>query len=178
MSRVLIGGLLLALAGVACATTPGPPRDQLLGPAELSRAGGCSDVFLYATSADDTVAVTVNWPDAASRAQAEGESSEQVALPHTDVRVVLQFGRFLSEGFCTDVVMPDRPQLLAEVPASSGDAELRVVAEPGAEPFFPLGTARLVLRGLVFEVPVANGVEIWRIESLELRNVQVGWFPG
>jgi hypothetical protein len=176
--RALIGSLLLAVAGVACATTPGPPPEELLGPAELSRTGGCSDAFFYATSAEDTVALIVHWPDAASRAQAEGEWSEQVALPHADVRVTLQFGRFLSDGFCTDVVMPDRPQLLAEVPASSGEVETRIVAEPGAEPFFPLAKAHLVLRDVVFEVPLTDGVETWRIESLELDDIEVGWFPG
>jgi hypothetical protein len=175
--KALIGGLLLAVTGVACAA-PAPPPEQVLGSAELSRTGGCGDVFLYATSADDTVAVTVRWPDAASRAQAEGEWNEQVALPHADVRVMLQFGRFLSDGFCTDVIMPDRPQLLAEVPASSGEVALSIVAEPGAEPFFPLGRARLDLRDVVFEVPFSDGVETWRIESLELDGIEVGWFPG
>jgi hypothetical protein len=176
--RALIGGLLLAVAGAACAAAPSPPPEQVLGQEELTRAGGCGDAFLYATSADDTVAVTVRWPDAASRAQAEREWGQQVALPDADVRVVLQFGRFLSDGFCTDVVMPDRPQVLAELPPMAGELELSIVAEPGAEPFMPLGRADLVLRDAVFEVPTRDGVEIWRIELLELHNVEVGWFPG
>jgi hypothetical protein len=171
----LVGCVLLV---VGCAFGSEPPAEHTLSQADFSAAGGCADAFLYATTADETLALTVNWTEAATRAQAEGEWREHVSLPHPDVRMVLQFGRFLADGYCTDVVMPDRPQILAELPPTAGELELSVVAEPGAEPFMPLGRADLVLRDAVFEVPTRDGVEIWRIDLVELRDVEVGWFPG
>lgn len=176
MSRLLLTALLIVI-GVGCAAEAPAPTEQLLGPAELARAGGCADVFLYAATAEGSVAVTVNWPDAAGRAMAEGEWRETVTLPDHLVRVTLQLGRSLADPLCNDVVT-DAWLIMIEVPAASGEAEIQVVPNPGGEPFMPLGTARLVLRDVVFEVPVDDTTAIWRIELLELDGIQVGWLAG
>jgi len=42
----------------------------------------------------------------------------------------------------------------------------------------PLATAGLTLRDLVFEVPVEGSFETWPIDSLDIREVQVGWLAG
>jgi hypothetical protein len=174
----LLALLLVALGVAGCESVPPAPPEQVLGATELSRTGGCGDAFIFATSADETIALTVNWAQAASRAQVEGGWSDTVALPHADVTVGLQYGRHLSEGFCTDVIMPDRPLILGEVPATQGEVGITLQPAPGAQPFMPLANATVRLSNVVFEVPLDEGVELWRIESLELTNIAVGWLAG
>lgn len=178
MSRLFGLVLALAMVPVACESAPPAPPENVLGGADMTEVGGCGDAFVWVTNSDSTIALTVNWAEAASRAQADGQLQETATLPDEQVTVTIQFGQHLADGFCTDVLMPDRPRIVAEAPASSGEAEITVLAAPGAEPFMPLASAGVSLSDLVFEVPVEGSFETWRIESLDIPDVQVGWLAG
>ncbi|CAN5578478.1 hypothetical protein BH23CHL6_BH23CHL6_13050 [soil metagenome] len=170
--------VLIASLAAACDAAPPTSAAHTLEGAEFQRTGGCGDAFVYGTNADNTIAVTINWAQAASRAQEAGPFEEKVALPDDRVVVSIQFGQHLSDGFCTDILMPDRPRILAEAQASTGEVQIEVLPAPGAEPFMPMAVASVTLGRAVFEVPVGDGFETWRIESLELRDLQVGWMAG
>lgn len=176
--RAVSALLLLVVLNACAAEAPPAPPENVLRPAELTRTGGCGDAFVYVTNADNSVAITINWSEAASRAREAGLFEATATLPDEQVSLNVQFGQELSAGFCTDIIEPDRPRILAEAPASTGEAEISVLPAPGAEPFMPLAAARVTLRDVVFEVPVDDTVEIWRIELFELPEVQVGWLAG
>ncbi|HWH23511.1 MAG TPA: hypothetical protein VNW68_01320 [Candidatus Limnocylindria bacterium] len=173
--------LNLLLAACAGLEGPTPTPERVIQGSELPIAGGCADTLLYATSQDAMVAVVVDWPGAASAAHAAGdfvEFSENVTLPADEVRVRLQVGSHLGDGFCTDVIVEGRPNISAEAEASAGVAEITVVPEAAADPIFPLGRATLELTDVVFVIDLGNGPEEWRLDRLELRNIQVGWLAG
>lgn len=179
-SRLRLALLVVALAAAGCAaeplTTPGH-QIQLHG-ADFTHAGGCADAIIWATNADDTIAVMVDWQGAASAAQSENGFSDTVSLPGDQVTVRLQLGRFLSEGVCTDVIMEGRPTVLAESPAAAGTAQIEVTPEGQGDPIFPLARVHLALTNVLFEFQTSEGAEQWTIDSLQLDDVQVGWLPG
>jgi len=106
----------------ACESAPPAQPENVLGGADLTQVGGCGDAFVWVTNSDSTIALTVNWAEAASRAQAGGRLQETAKLPDEQVTVAIQFGQHQSDGFCTDVLMTDHPRIVAEAPASSGEA--------------------------------------------------------
>ena len=145
--------------------------------ADFPRTGGCGDAVIHAATAADDALVVISWPDAATRARADGLFEQRVTLPTSDVLVRLQVGRNLSEGQCTDIIMPDRPTILGETEALSGTIQLRIEPDAG-DPLFPTGRASVVLADVVFEFGRGENAERVRIDRLELHDIGVGWLPG
>jgi hypothetical protein len=144
---------------------------------DFTRGGGCGDTLLWTTNETDTVAIVVTWPEAASAAQQEEGYAETVSLPDERVTVELQVGQFLSEGFCTDILMPDRPRIDLDVAVIAGGASIEVMPE-AAQPPFPLGRANAVLTDLRFKVETVEGLELWSIDQIKLEDISVGWMAG
>lgn len=159
---------------------PDPSRweRRTLATADVGTAGGCVDALVYATTADDTVSVTVRWDGAASRAAAEGGMAGEVTLPDPDVTVELQVGSDLSEERCTDVVAPGRPLVAGEWEAVSGRVRIGVEPQPHATGEMPDGTATVTLTDVELAPAGGAGGDAWRIDTLELRDASVGWTPG
>lgn len=168
---------LLVLIAVGCAAEPEPSTETLLTAADFSRSGGCGDAILWATNQADTLAVIINRPAAATTAQANGEFRAVASLPAAEASVRIQLGRHLSDGFCSDIVMPGRPQVLGEVTPRAGEVEI-IVRPEATETLFSTGRATLLLTDVVFEFGSGDNAERWRIDRLELRDISVGWLPG
>jgi hypothetical protein len=130
---------------------------------------------MWASTADDTFAVTIEWDQAATMAWDAGRFDETAELPRPDVRVTLSTGRQLSAGYCTDILTPET-RTDATAPAAAGAVEL--VVEPVEGGFEPAGNADLSLRDIVFEVIHGTEPENWCLEQLVLPDVSVGWFAG
>ena len=173
--RLLAAALLIAACAAPTPPTPSPAL-QLPGEA-FQRFGGCGNAFLFAATADDTALIIVEWPNAASEAQAQGGYTDSAGLPADNVRVRLQTGRRLSEGVCTDIIQPDAPIISAEAEAESGQVE--ITAEPsGGDPLFAPALADVVLSDVVFSLEGADGPQVYRLDRLEMTDVLIGWMPG
>jgi hypothetical protein len=141
----------------------------------FTKRGGCGDAFLWAATADDANAITVEWPGAASEAWADDGFDEAADLPTGRVRVALVTGHELSTIYCNDILSPDAGAD-TEVAAVSGQVAL--VVRPDAGGFRPAGHADLTVSGVTFEVTIGTESEMWRLESLEWHDELVGWFAG
>ena len=206
MTMRLFMVLAAALATVACAPSPGtspgattsakpngtaqptttagataPPVAspaavvREIDPTKFTATGGCGDTFLWAATPDDTTAITIEWQGAASDGWEEDGFNEMADLPDGRIRVTLVTGRLLSTTYCTDVLGPDAGSV-SEVPAASGSVSLSV--RPDAARMRPSGQADLTLTEVEFEVTVGTKPEVWRLPTLELHDVLVGWFAG
>lgn len=144
--------------------------------ADFTKSGGCGDVFMWATTEDDTFAVVVDWREAATKAVEAGSFDETVSLPDPDVSVSLQVGTMLSAGFCTDIAGMPGHRVDGNAPAVSGTVELAV--RPNGDELFDTAQADLTLHDVVFDVTVGGEAQQWRVEQLELRDILVGWFAG
>ncbi len=176
LRAAVILGLAIGLAGCA-AGEPTPAPGLQLNAADFERTGGCADAVIYAASADDTMLIAVEWPGVAGEAQSEGELTESVSLPTDQVSVKLQGGQRLSEGYCTDIIMLDAPIVATESMASAGDASISVTPS-GADPIFPVSRATLILTDVVFTYESPHGQQVFRLDRLEVPDVQIGWMPG
>src|SRR5688572_10176655 len=113
---------LVALFALACTSAPGqtvaqsvpaatpsptPPlgMNELSG-AEFTKNGGCGDVFIWATRADGSAAITVEWRGAASKAWANEAFHETQQLPNAEISVSVVEGSGLTSYFCNDIRMP------------------------------------------------------------------------
>lgn len=158
--------------------TPSPsptPAGQVFGQADFTKSGGCGDVFVYATSGDDSMSVTVDWRGAASTAWDTDGFNETKQIPDGELDVTLNVGRLLSQVYCTDF-MTTEPRVDGTAHAVSGEVEIAVQPDRGG--FSPAGHADVTLRNVVFEVIRGADVEHWRIDELVLQSVGVGWFAG
>ena len=152
------------------------PR-QVFGQADFTKSGGCGDLFMWATNVDETLAVVIEWQGAATEANEAGSFGETVTLPEARVSVSLQVGTMLSAGFCTDIMGMPGHRVDGNAPARAGSVWLAL--EPTAtEPIFPTASADLILEAIVFEIVRGGAVEEWRIDRLELNDINVGWLPG
>lgn len=195
--------LAVLLAGVACtaaplpASTPGPtatsgptattspspsasptasPAGRVFTQADFTKSGGCGDVFMWAATEDDKLAVVLQWQGAATEAAETGAFQETSTLPDARVSVSLQVGQMLTAGFCTDILGMPGHQVDGEAPAVAGTVELTV--RPTGEQQFPTANADLTLDGIVFDIVFGTEVEQWRIDRLELEDILVGWLAG
>jgi hypothetical protein len=133
MVRTLVSLLFLLVAcgsdGTTKAVDPEPVDLVRLGP-----GGACGDVFFWATTADDKVAVTV-MIDAPERSTTEPlEASYDVGDPAMTVTVLR--GDRLSSTFCTDVLIGDPVD--SQAPASAGTADVRL--DPGTPDMLGCGS--------------------------------------
>jgi hypothetical protein len=160
-------------------TEPSPSTSALgvrdIDGAEFTRMGGCGDVFMWATTEDDSMAITVQWDGAATAAWENGAFQETAELPQIPVQVSLVAGSGLSRLYCNDVLMPGIGED-SNVHAGDGSAELTV--RPDAGGFQPASHANVTLRELTFRVIFGTEEETWRLDELTMENVSVGWFPG
>lgn len=132
---------------------------------------------MWATNADETLAVVIEWQGAATDANQAGSFGETATLPEERVSVSLQVGTMLSAGFCNDVLGMPGHRVDGNAPASGGT--VRLALEPtGTEPTFPTASADLALEAIGFEIVRGGAVEEWRIDRLELNDISVGWLPG
>ena len=141
---------------------------------DFSKIGGCGDVFVYATSPDDTIGVTIQWDQAASTAWEESGFNDSATLPKPEVQVFLVHGSRLSETYCTDI--GGMGSVNGQAPAVSGTVEIAVTPDAGG--FEPSSHANLTLSDVVFDIVEGTATEQWRIDQLDLRDLSVGWFAG
>jgi hypothetical protein len=175
LRRVLLAAFLVA--GCATASPPTPAPGLQLPGDQFARTGGCGNAFLFAATEDDRALIVIEWPNAASEAQLEGGYTDSASLPADNVRVRLQLGSRLSEGMCTDIIMPDAPLIETDVDAQSGQVEITVTPD-AADPIFPLARADLILTDVVFTVEAADGPQTYRLDRLELTDISIGWMAG
>jgi hypothetical protein len=197
MHRTLASLLSLGLLAVACGSTPAPTPTvtptpaaspgatatapaSVLGVHEISGAdfrnhGGCGDAYLWATTADGSMAITMHWEGAASSAWGAGGFHQLTQL--ADPALVVQFavGRRMGEFFCNDVLMPGVGQD-SSIDAVSGDAEIFV--RPDQNGFQPAGHADAALQDVRFRIIDGEAEEFWHLDELVWENISVGWFAG
>ena len=132
--------------------TPAPtatPAGRVFRQTDFANSGGCGDVFIYATSGDDAMSVTVDWRGAASAAWDAAGFHGTKQIPDDELDVTLNVGRQLSALYCTDVgTIGARADGTAH--AVSGRVELKVTPDPGSEK--PASHADIALHDIVFEV--------------------------
>jgi hypothetical protein len=151
------------------------PAARVFGAADFTRTGGCGDVFVYATSPDDAMSVTIDWREAASSAWANNGYDGTKQIPDGELDVTLNVGRQLSDLYCTDIGM-EGPRVDGTAHATSGQIEITVTPDAGG--FEPASHADVSLHDVVFDVVQGAEVEHWRITDLVIENVSVGWFAG
>jgi hypothetical protein len=129
MIRSVLPGVVLLAAGflTACGDDAGtavdePEPESLV---TLAPGNGCGDVYFWAATADDTVAVTVT-VDQRERSTTEPTlASYDVGDAGLEVKVLR--GEKLSTTFCTDILMGH--PVKSETDASAGHVEVRL--DPG-----------------------------------------------
>lgn len=164
----MVGVLALLLA--ACG---GALESDTIAGDELTEVGGCGDARAYAATADDRHLISVRWDGAATRAVEAGGLDEQVRLAHDDVEVELQIGQQLAERLCTDVIDPAWPEIEQRWTAVAGGAGIVVEA---AEDDHPVAT--VTLHDVEFEQTQDGGDHRWRLEEVEIVEVDIGWYAG
>jgi hypothetical protein len=168
---------LTATPTVAPEPSPSDPPLGIreIGPAELTQTGGCGDVFIWATNAEGTMGITIEWEGAARNAWAADGFEETAELPQAPVTVSLVAGQGLSRLYCNDVLEPGMSED-SRVPARSGSVELTV--RPDAGGFEPASHADVTLRDVQFNLTFGTEEETWILDELVIQNVFVGWFAG
>lgn len=128
--------MLIALfAGVGCGSPDaGSPASGGVGPAgggtiELTQAGGCSDVFMWAATADGDVAVTFLWN---RPAQLQGSPIDMdFVLPDDAMTVNVERGHGLHRNMCTDMIdVGAEPSSVDAVTGGSGHLTVSVANLP------------------------------------------------
>jgi hypothetical protein len=126
-AHVLMSCAALTSCGDDTATAVDPdPEAVVLSPGE-----GCGDAFFWATSADDSLAVTV-MVDQRKRSTNQ-PTTASYDLGDAALTVTVLRGDDLSSTFCTDILVGD--PIESEVPATAGHVEVeldRQVADFGA----------------------------------------------
>ncbi|MEZ4236323.1 MAG: hypothetical protein R3F59_09210 [Myxococcota bacterium] len=162
---------LLALAA-GCTGTGGEDFEAALRaiapiPPEV---GGCADITAHAADSTDTVGVTVQVAGGlVADALASGsEALGTFTLPDPDVTFRALQGADVTYNSCNDAPMAESIDHTGE--AVSGTLAVTVVPGGDAGP-----EATLLFTDLEIETDTG-----WRftLESLELRDVVVGWLPG
>src|SRR6187399_1147440 len=72
-----------------------PPSAQAIDASLFTKFGGCGDVYLWATNADGTTAIALEWQGAATAAWEDGGFDETSTLEEAPVLVSLVFGHGL-----------------------------------------------------------------------------------
>ena len=155
--------------------TPEPVGVQSIDSAAFTNVGGCGDVFMWATNAEGTTAITVEWQGAATTAWEDGSFDETATVEEDPVVVTLVTGRGLDGLYCNDILMPGMAED-NKVQASAGT--VRLVVRPDQEGFKPASHADAVLNDIVFEVVVGTEEESWQLDELGFENLSVGWMAG
>ncbi len=173
--------LLAPLLALACAPTEGADVDAASLDAaarvlpSLAVVGGCSDVFAYGASADDTKAIFVHIDGGyAAEASQTGQPLQlSFTLPHPEVTVTAQWGDDLTINECNDVMM-GQPFVQGEAVGVSGTVHLTLDPLGPYYPWDMSNHAVIELDGLRLEDP-----DTGRQRSLSTTlETTVGWLPG
>ena len=142
---------------------------------DFTKSGGCGNVYMWATTEDETFAVTMQWNVGEP---GEAQEFEQTAmLPDAEVIVTLQTGAMLTQGFCTDIMGMPGHRIDGEAQAVAGTVKLRLDPNDDGQAF-QTSLADLTLDGIVFDITFGSEVEQWRIDQFEVEDVLVGWLAG
>ena len=159
---------LLVLAS-ACAGGSSSSSDPARG-VRLTASGGCGDAFIWATTAEGDLAVTVS-TEARDRSAA-GPTTIDLDLPDPAVTVEVLRGEDLARNFCNDVILPSsRPADTQSVTAGTGEMVLDPPKDAGSYANCGTTSGRLRLRGLVAE----DGTTFAPIDA---RTDQIGCYAG
>jgi len=155
--------------------TPTPANTQAIDASTFTKFGGCGDVFMWATNADGTMAITVDWQGAATGAWDNGEFDETASLAEAPVVVSLVAGRGLDQLYCNDVLMPGMSE---DNKIAAHEGSVRLVVTPDEGGFKPAGHSDATLSDLGFNVVVGADEETWQLDQMSIENVSVGWLAG
>jgi len=186
MTRFFLASLApVFLLGAGCDTpTEAPDQGADHDAEQLERAlavleppvvGGCSDIRVYGTSANDRYAVLLSVHGAYIEEAYDGGDTElSFVLPHPDIDLVVQWGSDLTVNECTDVFM-DTPVVNGEAVAVEGtvhvDLDLLLTTP---QPWDMSADATITMEDVVFQTE--SGAE--RTWSIDLGTTAVGWLPG
>jgi hypothetical protein len=163
--RLFLVGSAMALSGCQ------------LGPAlhdgfeeELTRSGGCADLYAFAADEDDTILLEVQLDKPLDGAGAVPETFD-ITLPDSFALITVDVGSRVSDAACDDLIENGGPQVRETWTAISGSllAEVR----PGDEVAQP--SADVTLTDIVLESPSGEQVTL---ESFSWTELTVGWFAG
>ena len=150
--------------------SPSLPPDFL---DQLTKVGGCGDVYIGATNPEGTVGIFFNGTEIAITAhELAATQVRESVLPSEDVELRIALGTFLDQG-CNDT--GDGPQITSMWTAVSGTVILTVVPMGMQEPWQVPADATLELVDVTFE---GVGLDPVVIDSWIVEDVSVGWFPG
>jgi len=161
--------------GVAC-TEIYCPLPAMNFEDELTQIDGCSDIFVAASNSDDTTSLIFKYTGAASKAHSDGtDPSFTFSLPDDEVELFVQIGRNLSINNCNDVDM-GTSYIVKNFKPISGTLEVTLTRTGEAQPWDYPTDIDLVLTDVVFQED--GGLYTRAVDSFELNDVAVGWFPG
>ncbi len=186
----LIGPILaLTLGSVACTdggdggTTPptGTSEAERLQEAiyaVLAEDGvvlqSCADVYvaLFDKASNNALLLTVAGQLSSEAFESQQRVQRNFALPDEDVVLRVQWGRRLGDSLECDDVIEEKPEIAGQADAIGGRVNL--LLEPGDD--YGNTQLDLSLEDVTFEV--IDGTGQGTLESLELTDLTVGWFPG
>lgn len=173
--------IALSIALVGCADAPTVPSEGDLAstlrafspPAEVH---GCSDIFVYAATPNDTKVLEIMVSDGLALEAARDDIviERTYTLPDPAVSVVAKWGTDLTLNHCDDVWFGN-PTVVGEAEAWAGT--VTVVIEPIGvyQPWDHTGYATITLDQVTFDNPQTGApLEI----EMTLADVVVGWYPG
>lgn len=137
---------------------------------------GCSDLFVYAATANDTRVLEITMSDGlAADAAEDGNPIERTyTLPDPAVTITAVWGSDLTINHCDDVWF-GTPTVDGARVAESGTLTVRVEPTGVFEPWDHSGHATLWLEDVSFGTSQTGApIDI----DLELTDVLVGWYPG
>jgi len=154
---------------------PEPVGVQAIDSAAFTSFGGCGDVFLWATNAEGTTAITVDWQGAATGAWEDGAFVETASLAEAPVQVSLVAGNGLDALYCNDILTPGMSE---DNKIAAHEGNVRLVVRPDEGGLKPASHANAALNELRFDVIVGTDQETWQVDELIFDNISVGWFAG
>jgi hypothetical protein len=158
----------------------GTPIDNTLTEG-LTLFGGCSDIFMYAKNAEDTLGlfVSANGLVATAFASDAGDSAFNLAVASAEsgLKITVQSGKNITQEACNDALDPElAPVVHSELLAVSGNARFTIMPTGEATAWGEMpANATLLLENLVLQNESdTNSVEIndWGFDAA------VGWLPG
>lgn len=138
---------------------------------DLERLGGCSDVLLFATDADDTTMLSLEL-DHPIEAGGDSETSESVTLPDPLAVVTLEVGAAVSDATCDDVVENGGPRVRDTYEAVSGQVDFVIVPDGDG---YGGASASATLTDVVLENADGDSVTV---EDFAWEDIHVGWLAG
>lgn len=142
---------------------------------ELTAAGGCSDVLMYAQNAGATISVEFSTDGLVAAAMNSGlVTKTDFTLPIAAVGLIARTGSDLHNDLCTDFIdVPPSVELTYTATAGS----VSVTITPGAMPG-DSSSATAEFKDVIWKLDGAVDVPTVSMPSLVMKDVIVGWLPG